>query len=420
MLALGLIVRTLFISLHDRPLISDEREYDQLAYNLAARGIYVYDDTPTAYRPVGYPAIAGAVYSLAGHRPIAVKFAQALVDIATACLLYFLLASRSRRAALMAASFWALFPPAIFYANFLMTETSFTFLLLLAIFLLVRPRPSRTWGMILLGITFGALVLMKPGAALMLLIPVVLYRRLRLTRRDVALAIGCTILIVAPWIVRNWLTFGKPVLSSNGGVNLLIGNHPGATGAYNLSFDPWIMSGASNEFEAERRASQYAWEYITSNPGAFAVNAVKKLAHFFESESGLLVWTFHPQPETSLSRFGVKYRQIPLVLSVLTNLPYIFILLAGILGFVASDREAAWWVSLLLGGIWIGIHLVFFAGSRFHFPLMTVATTYAALALANPLSTLKELTTPRLAVWLIASGLLLTLWTFEGLMVFNV
>jgi hypothetical protein len=260
---------------------------------------------------------------------------------------------------------------------------------------------------------------MKPGATLILVVPIVLYRRLLSSWRDVALTIAFAFLVVAPWIARNWITFGEPAVSSNGGVNLLIGNHPGATGAYNLGFDPSIMSGAPNEFEAERRAARVAWEYITGNPATFAVNAVKKLAHFFESESGLLVWTFHPQPETPSIRFGVKYRQIPLVVSLFTNIPYFLIVLGWILGFVASNRDVAWWASLLLGGIWICMHLLFFAGSRFHFPLMPVAAAYAALALASPLSTLRGLTTPRIAIWLIASGLLLTLWTFEGLTIFN-
>lgn len=418
-LALGLVVRTLFISLHDRPLISDEREYDQLAFNLSGHSTYAYDGGPTAYRPVGYPAIIGSLYFVAGHHPIAVKFLQGFLDVLTAFLIYMILVTRSPRGAAAGALLWCLFPPAVFYANFLMSETIFTFLLMLATALLVRDTPASPGRLLSLGITIGLLALMKPAAALLLLVPVALFRRLQLSWRTVALTVLSAAVVVAPWIIRNWVTFGEFALSSNGGVNLLIGNHPNATGAYNLTFDPSIMSGASSEFEAEKRARRYAWGFIAANPGSFAVNSVKKLAHFFESEGGVLVLAFHPQPESPSTRFGAKYREIPLGLSLLANIPYALILLAGLLGFIAADRDVLWWTALLVGGIWLSIHVLFFGGSRFHFPLMALATLYAAFALVRPLSTFRGLAPFQRALWLILTGLLLALWSFEGLMVFN-
>ncbi len=418
-LALGLVVRTFFISLHERPLISDEREYDQLAYNIATRAIYAYGEIPTAYRPVGYPAMVGALYSVAGQHPLAVKFFQGFLDVTTAYLIYLLLAARSRRAAVLGALLWVAFPPAIFYTNFLMAETMFTFLLLLATALLVHGTQARSGFLIVLGISIGLLMLMKPGAVLLLLVPVGLYRRLQLSRRKVALIIGVALVVITPWVFRNWVTFGEPAISSNGGVNLLIGNHPGATGAYNLTFDPSILEGTGNEFEAEKRASYYAWKYIADHPATFAVNGVKKLAHFFESEGGILVWSFHAQPEAASIRFSIKYREIPLILSLVTNLPYMLLLLGGLLGFLAAKRDALWWIALLVGGIWLSIHLLFFAGSRFHFPLMTIAATYAALALISPLSTFKGLTLLQRVCWLTITVLLFALWTYEWYLVFN-
>lgn len=418
-LALGLVVRTLFISLHDRPLISDEREYDQLAHNLATRATYAYEESPTAYRPVGYPAIMGSVYFLVGHHPLAVKFLQGLLDVVTALLIYILLANRAPRAAVLGAMLWAGFLPAVFYANFLMSETIFTFLLTLALVFLDRPERGRTSTLLLFGVSIGLLTLMKPGAVLLLFVPAVLYRKFRLSWHAFALTTASALIVVAPWIIRNWSTFGEFALSSNGGVNLLIGNHPGASGAYNLTFDPSIMSDASNEFEAEKRASRYAWDFIWSHPATFAVNSMKKLAHFFESEGGVLVWTFHPEPESSSTRFSAKYREIPIPLSILANLPYMLILLFGLLGFIAANRDVMWWTALLLAGIWLSIHLLFFGGSRFHFPLMTISTVYAAFALVSPLSTFRGLAPSRRVLWLALAGLFIALWSYEGFMVFN-
>lgn len=416
-LAIGLIIRTIFVSLHVRPLISDEREYDRLAFNLAAQRSYTYDVVPTAYRPIGYPALVGAVFVAAGHDPIAVKFLQVLIDGGTGLLLFLLLAPRSRRAALLATFSWSLFPPAILFTNFLMSESVFTFLFLLTIFLLCRAGPKQYTALLALGLLIGILTLMKPGAFLLALVPILLLHTLRLSSRMIGVLLFGLAAAVAPWVIRNFVTFGTFSLSSNGGINLLIGNHPDATGGYNLSFDTSILEGTTNEFEADARARRVAWEFIKNNPGEFAVNAIKKAAHFFESEGGLLVWAFHPSPEEKSVRFATKYGQIPLLLSVLTNLPYMLILILGFLGFVSSTKDELWWIVLASATIWIGIHLVYFGGARFHFPLMPVATAYAALAFFTPFSTFGKLSRYRMIVWSLTVLLLLSLWTYEVVIV---
>jgi 4-amino-4-deoxy-L-arabinose transferase-like glycosyltransferase len=418
-LALGLIVRTLFISLHERPLISDEKEYDQLAFSIASLSSYSYGENPTAYRPVGYPALVGVAYFVLGRHSIAVKFAQGFLDVGTAFLIFLLLAPYSRRTGVLGALLWVLFPPAILYTNFLMTETTFTFLLTLAVVLMLRGAKDSIGFILLLGITLGMLILMKPGALLFLLIPAILYRKLQFSRTALVATLATALLVITPWSIRNYVTFGDISLSSNGGINFLIGNHPGTNGAYNLTFDPSILEGASNEFEVESRASHYATRYITHHPDMFLINAVKKLAHLFESEGGILVWSFHPHPEDTSIRFASKYQGISPLLSLLTNLPYMLLMFVGIFGFVSAKKDSTWWVFVIMGGIWLGIHILFFGGSRFHFPMMPFVLCSAALALANPLSTFKGLTSRQLVSALIVASALLALWMYEGFIILN-
>ena len=418
-LAVGLFIRTFFISLHERPLISDEREYHKLAINLVTRFSYSYDVLPTAYRPIGYPAFVGAVYLVTGYHPIAVKFLQGLLDVGTGLLLFLLLTSRSRKAALLATFSWSLFPPAILFANFLMSESVFTFLLLLTIYLLCRPGPKQYTTLLALGILYGILTLIKPGAILLALVPLALFRKLRLSVPMIGVIGFGLVAVVSPWAIRNFVTFGTFSLSSNGGINLLIGNHSHATGCYNLSFDTTFLEGSRNEFDADSKARLTAWEFIWNNPERFAVNAIKKAAHFLESEGGALVWAFHPSPDDKTIRFAVKYREIPWLLSVLTNLPYMLILAMGLLGFLSSMKDELWWIVLAFATIWICIHLVYFGGARFHFPLMPLATVYAALAFVTPFSIFRQLPRHLIMIGSVILLLLISLWAYEVILLFS-
>jgi 4-amino-4-deoxy-L-arabinose transferase-like glycosyltransferase len=418
-LALGLIVRTAFISFHQRSLISDEKEYDRLACNLASKAAYTYDGTPTAYRPIGYPAFVSVSYFVLGHHPMAIKFLQALIDVATSFLIFVLLTGHPNRIRVLAAGLWAFNIPAILYTNLMMSETVFTFLLTATAVLLTRYSEKRSSSPYLIGICLGVLVLFKPSALIFLLVIRFFYRRLGLTSRTLSLAALAFVLVVGPWFLRNYLIFGRLSLASNGGINLLIGNNPQATGAYGITFDPAILQAAKSEFEADQIAFQSASQYILQNPGTFVVNAVKKLGRIFESEGGLLVWTFHQSPEDTHTRYAEKYASIPLSLTLLTNLPYMFMMLLGVFGFLASKKDPVWWISSSVAGSWVLLHLIFFGGGRFHFPLMPFVAIYAALLLSDSWGSWRNLTIAQKLTGIVVALLLVSLWTYEGIFVYN-
>ena len=155
---LAVLIRLMPISDIERPLFSDERDYDRLARTLAATGRYDDEGRPTAYRPVGYPAMVAAIYCVAGPRPAAVRVVQAILDGATAFLLFLLLRRRGARTALGAAVLWAGFPPAILYTHFLRPETVASFLVVaIAVALSTESSLSRV-GRILLGSLLGLAV----------------------------------------------------------------------------------------------------------------------------------------------------------------------------------------------------------------------------------------------------------------------
>src|SRR5882672_6687626 len=106
--AIAFLVRLAFVSAHERPLFSDEIDYDRLGATLAATGTYSDEGRPTAYRPIGYPGLIAGVYVVAGRSPRAVHAAQAALGGVSAFLLW-LIAGRGR-AGLWASGIWALYP----------------------------------------------------------------------------------------------------------------------------------------------------------------------------------------------------------------------------------------------------------------------------------------------------------------------
>jgi 4-amino-4-deoxy-L-arabinose transferase-like glycosyltransferase len=418
-LALGLGIRIAFVSFHHRPLISDEKEYDQLAYNIASQGSYSYNGDPTAYRPVGYPAVVGLIYFVAGHQPGIVKVLQAVLDAILPLILFQLLSGFNQQTRLLAAAFWAFYPPAILYSNFLLSESSFTFLLALSLLFLFKFNLQKKALALLTGILIGILALMRPSFLLFLALLPFMFFALRFpVQRLWWIGLG-TLLLVAPWVVRNSITVGSVTLSSNGGINLLIGNNPNATGAYNVNFPEGILDGARTEVEADRLAFRYATDYVLSRPGSFVVNGVKKIAHLFESEGGLLVWTFSGDPEDASTRFSAKYASLPPALILAVNLPYFLLLIAGVVGFLGFPEPKLRWAFFILLAAWLFTHGIFFGGSRFHFPLMPYFAAFAAWWLSYLPESLRDLSKSRKALAAVAIVALIAVWIYEGIVIYS-
>ena len=415
----GLILRTLFVSLHDRPLISDEREYDLLAFNLASKGSYTYGVAPTAYRPIGYPAFASLVYHVVGHHPVSVKFIQVLLDALIALLLYHLFSGSGARAQMIAATLWLFYPPAILYTNFLMSETLFTFVLVLVFLLLRRVEENGRCTNLLLGLLLGNLLLIKATFGLFLVMLIWIAARQKWPRKIVAMAVFGVLIAVSPWLFRNYFTMESFSLSSNGGINLLIGNNPNSTGAYAVNFPPNILEDATGEFDADRRAATSAAGYIIEHPVQFAINGIKKIAHLISSEGGLLVWSFHPSPEDTTVRYGAKYASIPLSLTAIVNLPYFLVLLGGIIGLLIFPRDRLWWLILALLASWLATHFIVFGGSRFHFPLMPFMAGFAAHLVSHVNESMREYSRMRVMAAFVLLACCILVWIVEALTVLD-
>lgn len=419
-LTIGLILRIGFIFTHQRPLISDEKDHHILAVNIIEKGSYSIGDTPTAYRPVGYPVLIAIIYLVFGQNPISVKIVQAILDCLTALILVYILKNTEKRIKILSAGLWILYIPSILYTNLLLSEIVFTFLLMLLVLLLTTNIIHSKYWAFILGILLGGITLIKPNIILLVcFFPFLLKKFMVPLKQLIPILIGIMI-VISPWLFRNYFLFDTIALSSNVGINLLIGNHPHATGAYNTNFPKEIFNNASNEFEANSIAFKYATNFIIKNPTRFLINGIKKIGHLFSSEGGLLVMSFHPKPEDFSERYSKKYASLPFYQILIVNAPYFIILLLGIFGFALMEKEKFWYVSISIIFIYILSHFIFFGGSRFHFPLMPLFIMASTHLLIKPSKKLIEIPKLQLIITLFASLFCISIWIYEFLSIFNV
>jgi 4-amino-4-deoxy-L-arabinose transferase-like glycosyltransferase len=204
----------------------DSIRYQRLAFNLLRHHDYSScadgERKPEFERMPGYPALLAVIAAVKeGDQPIMV--AHALLHAATVLALFLLAWSLTddRRFAWLAAAAWAFYPFAIFYALSIMSETLTTFATTAALAALVTH--LRSGAKVWLGLAIAAFVLAGYTRPNMLALPpflllvAIVVPRLRHTRsvRSLAVTSVALVLAIAPWIVRNELTFGRFLLGAH-------------------------------------------------------------------------------------------------------------------------------------------------------------------------------------------------------------
>jgi hypothetical protein len=196
---------------------------------------------------------------------------------------------------------WAFFPYAIFWSTHWVWAVSLSALLLSVVFLMAlyleRCNTPKVW--LGFGLLWGVVAL--TDTVLLAICPFFLgwlcYRL-----REQGLALGRAIsafmfafmLMVSPWLVRNYLTFGEVVfIKSNFGMELRLGNYEGSTGVSG----GLLLHPAGNEREMEKfrqmgelpyvaESQRQALQFIVAQPGMFIWLTLKRTLCF---------WTGTPQ-----------------------------------------------------------------------------------------------------------------------------
>lgn len=288
-LALGVVVRAIWIAAFPPAQFSDAADYVRLAEGIAETGEYAEPATPArpklrAFRPPGYPAFLAAFLKLFGNAPWIPAVTNLLAFVGATILLYELGAAFSGpRGGGFAALLLAIWPAHVMLTGLAHTETVslFLYLLFYAAWLRVLGGGGR-WTAVL-GLAGALTAFVRPSLLplpFLLLAVAILLRPFR--ARHVAHAVAASLVmaaLIAPWTLRNHrLLGGFAAISTNGGDVFYRANNPMATGSYvpRGEVDLWRL--AHDELGWNRVGFEKGKAWIRENPGAFLRLAVKKQA----------------------------------------------------------------------------------------------------------------------------------------------
>jgi 4-amino-4-deoxy-L-arabinose transferase-like glycosyltransferase len=317
----------------------------------------------------------------AGNLVLAVVLMAAVAKLVTE--------TASPRAARICVLLLALYPPLVYQAT--QVSASNTYLpvevgLLAVLIGLARSAPPRA---VLAAAALGGVLGLLRAEALVLLVAAAVWlalfaargQRRPLVRLGVAAAfLALAVLPTAAWLARNSVTFGEPVLTvtSTGGFNLWIGNHPGASGSQkNYSIAP--------DLARELAAIPPTADYELRRDAVFAAAARREITD---------------EPLATVARDGRK------LLMMLTLDPYddrswspAYLGAYALVCFVGVAGARVWWrrlrlrgppdwpahAALLVGWLVLGLVVaaVFFALARYRLPQELALLMAAAVLLAR-------------------------------------
>jgi 4-amino-4-deoxy-L-arabinose transferase-like glycosyltransferase len=275
---------------------SDERSYLRQLPAIFDRGIWYL---PGTFKPPGYVYFLAGVRVLFGESLLAVRGVQCALG-ALACVLTLLVGQRlfSRRAGLAAAGYTCVYPLLIYVCGMVLPQAVETALVIALVWLLIlfsesgSRRILATCGF-LLGI--GALIVpmvlaLAPVAALW----VFAHRRWRISSaaKDVLLLGVCTLFMIGPWTIRNYVVEKRFVFIAKLGSQLLyVHNNPWANPDDKATTRAMAFK-LKDEVRAEALADPAGpsedeiflrrfKNFVSENPGRFAVLYLKKFRNFF-------------------------------------------------------------------------------------------------------------------------------------------
>ncbi len=371
---LGLVTRLILVSALHIPLTSDAADY----YRMASA---IYDGTglKSIFMSAGYPLFLSGLFMVFGKTAEVAQYFNALLGGFSILLVYWLSKElfRSEPIAIIAAVLWAIYPPAILYAENLAKENLMIPLLLLYLLLVAKYAHSSFSAAI--AAASGALLGLHAlvGPALLVIAPIFLIQvflkpnHIAKKIRDVLIYGLFVLIILAPWLYRNNEVYGQPLLNTNGGFNLYIGNNPSATGWFmSIMETPLGKSWSTLRQQlGEVGLNQYSRdrgvEYIKSHPVETIKMAIKKM---------FLFWT----PPTHAGTGGDQ-SQIESLVRTAWLVEYVFLVFCalGLIIFVRPPLRQMW-ILYSSVGLYCAVHMLFYVIIRYRLPIMPLVTIAAS------------------------------------------
>jgi 4-amino-4-deoxy-L-arabinose transferase-like glycosyltransferase len=370
--------------------------YDLIALNLLeGNGYRVYPDTSeTLIRTPGFVVILAGIFTIAGKSLTAVKVFNLLLSLATGLLLY-KLASRltgSWLTALIASVLFLLYPGTVMAESRGGVEATFTFSIVLFMFLFYRALDAfRYRDFALAGVALGFGLLIKSTLALAL--PALcLYSLVRKRSRASLWRLAClfatsalaAFLILSPWVIRNYKLTGKfiPTMTIGGlaafqGLYVVEHRSTGKQHHEILSDAAMEQARIADAMGLHVRHGFFPQFYSALDEVRYyRVLGEKAKAEYQKSPSLLLrvvlhnLWGFWFQGRTNQAT----------ALNMVLTIPFLFLFTIGT--YAAMRRKFCVGPLLLVVGTFFATHLPIIALARYYVPLVPLLAVPAALPIA--------------------------------------
>lgn len=355
-------------------VFGDSKNMWATAENIVAGKGHIDQNGRRAWRTPLYQIIISGFLAFGLESPIFIRMFHALIG-ASNCLLLFYLTKKyfSSHAGLWASLMAAIYPMFIYFSGLVLTETLSIHIILWILLFNKRFQDNFIWyNGLLMGAILAIATLLKasfgPLIGLFVLWWIVLYPREKLLRKTVPVgsAILAFLLVISPWIIRNYIQLHTFVpFSTMGGYVLYVSNNENATGGprdESIVMPPETEN--MTEVERNDHLQKAAIQWIKQNPKEFLSLAVKKFLR-----------TWSPLPNWK----GAQkiYYQLAMLFS------YGPVMLLALLGIWKSRSHWRSIWALTIPVIYIALlHSVFLGSIRYRLPALPALMVFAGLGMS--------------------------------------
>lgn len=393
---LGLVIRALGLLVFPDAHISGNAKDILRGATLIRNGEFIYNpDFPMLIPPLAALFVAG-VQALFGESLVAIKFVQILLDAGALVFLFYI--GRhifGHNCGVLGAAMTTVYPFAVFVPLYIGTEPLFIFLVAASVLSVTLALKRAHVGLFFFaGVALGLATLTR-GTTLFLPIFLVFFFFWFLHGRPVGRTIGYSIafvgsfvLVLSPWIVRNFLVHDAFIPSSTSSGPLLHGS----------SKDFWLiedreknLSAYFDYLEAERHIAR------PTNPNPTWVEkdnyyrraAIEMHKHRWHSDPA----SFFPYLAEKFARlwYGTESGRNQLLIALI-NSPVYLLFLVG-LWFAIRDAMHTTYLLFTIIVYFVSIHMAVFGYFRYMLPVMPYLILIGAYGLLSLITRRREAVT---------------------------
>lgn len=390
---------SMVLSRWHHPDFSFAFEAGSIAKSLATTGSYNSplgrDTGPTAWLSPLYPFLLSLIFRVFGVYTTASAFVALAINGALSCGTCLAMAAMAWRVsrdklAVLITALLITFSPCAAFLSFLIWDTALTgFLLSVFLYLaLLLLSQSALKAAISAGAAGGLLFLANAGVGAVFVPAALIVCAFRISYRTWVPALALFVAIASPWMVRNYLIFGRIEPRCCAGFELKMGNSEAVWNAGSTSFlptqhpsvDPRELDryASLGETAYDRNAMRDAMAFIHDDYWRFAMMTARRIRDFW---FGSFNWT---------SGLGRGRGLLPFVMDLLYFLALCSVPVISLLGALGLVRALADRYSVALSAVFLAVYpLAMYVTSvnlRLQYPAQLVLTVLGGIAVSDAIA----------------------------------